>query len=165
LHFARRRPVAAPARPIPPTPAGQGSPTDFNGCCTSPLVKQATCAANLRALCSATSPAQTRFYKYAFSPGGCRGDPGNLTDMVQDIANFQLTRGPYALLGHGWLGCSRDYTMPEQFAWDFGEPTEICKETATGSGVFTRDWTKATVGMDCNTWTATLKLKEEEESE
>ncbi len=48
---------------------------------------------------------------YAFSPGRCGGDPANLTSPVQDIANFLLVRGPYAWLGHGWLGCSRDYEV------------------------------------------------------
>jgi len=139
---------------------GQNNPNDKNGCCTSPLVRQGSqCAPALRSLCSATSPAQTRLMHYAFAPGGCRTDPGNLTDPLQDIVNFQLIRGPYALLGHGWLGCSRDYTVPEQFGWDFGEPTELCHETASGSGIFTRDWTKATVQMDCNTWTPTITLK------
>jgi hypothetical protein len=138
---------------------GQGSPDEKNGCCTSPLVKKDSCAASLRALCSATSPAQTRYMKYAFTPGGCQGDPGNLTDPLQDIANFLLVRGPYALLGHGWLGCSRDYQVPEQINWDFGEPTELCSETAPNSGVFTRDWTKATIQMDCNTWTPTITMK------
>ena len=37
-----------------------------------------------------------------------------LTAPVQDIANFLLVRGPYAFLGHGWLGCSRKYDVPEQ---------------------------------------------------
>lgn len=91
---------------------GQSSPDDKNGCCTSPLVRKGpTCATALRSLCTANSPAQTRYYKYAFTPGGCSGNPGNLTDPVQDIVNFQLTRGPYALLGHGWLGCSREYQV------------------------------------------------------
>ena len=56
-------------------------------------------------------------------------------------------------------GCSREYEVPEQINWDFGEPTELCHETAPGSGVFTRDYTHATVGMDCTTWTPTLTLK------
>ena len=80
---------------------GQGSPDEKNGCCTRPLVEKGSCAANLRSLCSASSPAQSRYLKYAFSPGGCSGDPGNLTSPLQDIANFLLVRGPYALLGHG----------------------------------------------------------------
>jgi hypothetical protein len=139
---------------------GQGSPDDKNGCCTSPLVRQgAQCAPALRSLCTANSPAQTRYYHYAFSPGGCQGNPGNLTDPLQDIVNFQLTRGPYALLGHGWLGCSREYQVPQEINVDYGEPTGLCSETAPNSKVFTRDYTKATFTMDCNTWTPTIAMK------
>lgn len=75
---------------------GQSSPDDKNGCCTSPLVRPGTCATALRALCSSSSPAHSRYLKYAFSPGGCSGDPGNLTYPLQDIANFLLVRGDYA---------------------------------------------------------------------
>ena len=139
---------------------GQPKPDEFNGCCTKPLVLPgATCASSLRSLCTKDSPAQTRFMKYAFSPGGCKGDPSNLTYPLQDITNFLLTRGPYALLGHGWLGCSRDYQVPDQLNWDFGEPTELCTETAKDSGIFSREWTKATVSMDCNSWTPTITMK------
>ena len=49
--------------------------------------------------------------------------------------------------------------MPEQINWDYGEPKALCTETAPNSGVFTREWTKATVQMDCNTWTPTITLK------
>lgn len=136
---------------------GQASPTDKNGCCTKPLVTKESCATSLRNLCKADSPAQTRLMMYAFSPGRCGGDPSNLTSPEQDIANFLLTRGPYAYLGHGWLGCSRTYQVPEQINWDYGTPTGLCTETSTG--VFKREWTKATVSMDCNTWTPTITLK------
>ncbi len=78
---------------------------------------------------------------------------------AQDIANFLLSRGPHAWLGHGWLGCSRAYEVPEQINWDYGEPVGLCKETGANSGVFTREWTKATVQMDCNTWTPTITMK------
>jgi hypothetical protein len=139
---------------------GQGSPDEKNGCCTSPLVRKgASCAPQLRSLCTATSPAQTRLMKYAFTPGGCGGDPGNLTDPLQDIANFLLVRGPYAYLGHGWLGCSREYEVPPQIHYDYGTPNGLCTETAPNRGVFTRDWTKATIQMDCNTWTPTITMK------
>lgn len=179
-------------------------PDEKNGCCTSPLVhKGPTCATTLRALCSADSPAQTRAMTYSFTPGGCKGDPGNLTDADQDIANFLLVRGPCefrphaarsacsdsratggapyatravlrmpplltvlsclpppsdAWLGHGWLGCSREYEVPELLNADFGVPTELCSETAPGSQIFTRKWTKADIQMDCNTWTPTITL-------
>ena len=64
-----------------------------------------------------------------------------------------------AFLGHGWLGCSRTYVVPEQINWDYGIPQGLCKETAPDSGVFTREWTKASIKMDCNTWTPTITLK------
>ena len=92
---------------------GQSDPTAKNGCCTRPLVNQgSTCAPTLRKLCAADSPAQTRVLNYAFTPGGCGTDPKNLTDPIQDIANFLLVRGPHAFLGHGWLGCSRECEPP-----------------------------------------------------
>jgi hypothetical protein len=62
-------------------------------------------------------------------------------------------------------GCPRTrvptchWQVPEQIHWDYGVPNGLCKETAPNSGVFTRDWTKATVSLDCNTWTPTIKLK------
>lgn len=139
---------------------GQSSPDDKNGCCTRPLVEQgATCAPTLRRLCAADSPAQTRLMQYSFSPGGCKGDPSALQFPLQDIANFLLIRGDYAYLGHGWLGCSRTYEVPKEINYDYGTPTELCHETAPNSGVFTRDWTKATISLDCNTWTPTITMK------
>ena len=39
---------------------------------------------------------------------------------------------------------------------DFGVPTALCNETA--SGVFTRPWSNAVVTLDCNTFTADLGL-------
>ena len=177
---------------------GQSKPDEKNGCCTGPLVSKGSCAASLRSLCDAASPAQTRFMTYAFSPGRCQGDPGNLESPEQDIANFLLVRGPYAVMGHGWcvarsaagapprglpapadtshffsclrpppppfsprrLGCSRDYQVPDLLNADFGEPVDaVCKETAPGSQIFTRAWSKADVEMDCNTWTPTITFK------
>ena len=38
-----------------------------------------------------------------------------------------------------------------------GEPTERCRETA--DGVFRREWTKATVTVDCNAYTGDVRLK------
>lgn len=100
---------------------GQSSPTAKTGCCTQPLVRNgSSCAPTLRKLCAANSMAQTRVLNYAFSPGGCSGGPGvvPLTAPLQDIANFLLIRGAHAFLGHGWVGCSRQYEVPEQINWD-----------------------------------------------
>jgi len=61
------------------------------------------------------------------------------------------------VLGHGWLGCSRKYVFPEALNADYGEPSGLCQEVS--NGVFQREWTKATVEMNCNTWTPSIKMK------
>jgi hypothetical protein len=42
---------------------------------------------------------------------------------------------------------------------DYGVPLSHCVETARGSGVFTREWSKATTTIDCNKWEGTIKMK------
>ena len=145
---------------------GQSDPSAKNGCCTKPLVAKDTCAATLRKLCAADSPAQTRAMIYSFGPGGCNHAPSlKVLDFDADLANFLLVRGPHAWLGHGWLGCSQDYSAATTGAngaalnADYGEPSALCAETAAGSGIFTREWTKATVQMDCNAWKPTITMR------
>ena len=83
-----------------------------------------------------------------------------ISQLKQDLANFLLIRGPFAWLGHGWKGCSQNYPFPPEFDLDYGEPIDpVCKETAPHSGVFTREWSKASVKMDCATWTPTITMK------
>lgn len=80
-----------------------GGPDDnIGGTGLNPLVQQNGCAATLRRLCNATSPAQTRAMAFGLSTNN--RDPSQLTDLKQDLANFLLIRGPYSWLGHGWLG-------------------------------------------------------------
>jgi len=124
--------------------------------CPGPFVSKPSCASDIRNLCQASSPAQTRFMMYAFTPGGCGGDPSALTDFEQDLANFLLARGPYGVLGHGWLGCGRKYVFPDALNHDYGTPLELCHEVS--SGVFQRKWSKAVVEMNCNTWTPSIKF-------
>lgn len=60
------------------------------------------------------------------------------------------TRPP---LPRSWFGCTDGSTEnPRAAEWDeeFGEPLAVCAETAPGSGVFSREWTGATVQFDCN---------------
>ena len=104
---------------------------------------------------------------------GLNGTSGNLTDLHQDLANFLLTRSPYSWLGWGWDnapayrsesgGCSRPYTFPDEFNLDYGEPAAgaagLCKETAAGSEVFRREFSKATVQMDCKQWKGSITMK------
>ena len=126
--------------------------------CPDPMVAQKTCAADVRALCNASSPARTVAMVYTFSPG-CHGSTSNITDAPTDIAAFLLTRGDYAWLGHGWSGCSKVYARPAGLDLDYGVPKGLCKETAVGSQIFTREWSKATIHMDCNTWKGKVVMK------
>ena len=119
-----------------------------------PIVTRKNCAAALRSLCAADSPAQTRALMYPLS-----GQPESIPDLAQDLANFLLVRGPNAFLGHAWKGCSHRYVFPPELNLDYGEPTELCAETAPNSGVFKREWSKATVEMDCNAWKGAIKMR------
>ena len=83
-----------------------------------------------------------------------------------DLATFLLIRGPYAWLGYGWLGCTQGhgrnmpyirYGLPESIKLDYGVPTKHCVEDSPG--VFTRDFSKSTVTLDCNTFKPTITMK------
>ena len=128
--------------------------------CPDPMVRQKTCAEDVRSLCNTSSPKGAMNAKYAvihtFSPG-CHGSVSDIIDPYTDIAAFLLVRGPYAWLGHGWSGCgSASYEYPTELDGDYGEPLGLCRETSPGSAVFTRQWTNANVTLDCNTWTANI---------
>jgi hypothetical protein len=112
-----------------------------------PLVGNLTCAADLRILCSTDSPTQRRTIMYGFTMGAT----GKLSVPLVDIANFQLIRGESAFLGHGWTGCDNSFEWPSQLDGDYGEPEGLCAETATGSGIFLRNFTKSTISMNCMT--------------
>jgi hypothetical protein len=59
----------------------------------------------------------------------------------------------------GWTGCAdskHPFTRPAFMDDDFGAPTDFVVETAPGSQVFTRHYERATVTMDCNTFTPTI---------
>eukprot|EP01050_Picozoa_sp_SAG11_P028891 SAG11_NODE_7915_length_1081_cov_1.298371_1_plen_61_part_00 len=56
-------------------------------------------------------------------------------------------------------GCSKHYYFPPEFNVDYGEPAGLCKESATGSEVFTREYSKSTVTMDCKAWKGSIKMK------
>jgi hypothetical protein len=115
---------------------------------------QAACAATLRAECAAG--ANSTFYN-ATTMHSLTGDHATLPNLAQDLATFLLLRGPYAFLGFGWSGCGAAAVFPEELGRDYGEPTGFCSETQTG--VFERDWTHATVRMDCNAYVGTVVMK------
>ena len=102
--------------------------------------------------------------------GHSSGSTANLSDIGPHVANFLLLRGKYAYLSTGWSGCT-SLDAPnggaERYGWnkqwldaDYGVPVEeICSETAAGSGVFVREWSKARIQMDCNSWTPKVTFK------
>jgi hypothetical protein len=97
---------------------------------------------------------------------GCEAATNATGAFAQDLANFLLIRGPYAYFGHGWQGCAQPkadegggYAFPQQLNADFGMPLGMCAETKPGSGVFQREFTKATVSMDCASGTPLIVLK------
>ena len=51
------------------------------------------------------------------------------------------------------------YARPAALDIDYGHPIGDCKETSAGSEVFTRDFSKATVQMDCKAWQGTITMK------
>jgi hypothetical protein len=71
---------------------------------------------------------------------------------------FVSSRGDYAFLGFGWSGCGVRNVFPEILRSDFGVPTAFCAESSPG--IFTREWTKATVQMDCTTYKGSFVMKE-----
>ena len=55
-------------------------------------------------------------------------------------------------MSDSWCGCTNGEQMrPRAKEWDeeFGEPLSVCKETMPGSGIYEREWTKASVEWDC----------------
>lgn len=55
----------------------------------------------------------------------------------------------------GWEG----YPRPKELEVDYGVPVdESCHETAEGSGVFERAWSKAAVSMDCNVYAGKIQM-------
>mgnify|MGYP006901804938 CR=1 FL=1 len=82
---------------------------------------------------------------------------GNESTLYGDVAQFLLTRGPWGYMGYGWHGCVQTPPPSNVYDYDFGEPKDkLCRETAPG--VFTREWTKAMVHFDCNTFEANITL-------
>jgi hypothetical protein len=94
------------------------------------------------------------------------GSTAVLAQPEVDVTTFLLARREYAWLGFSWVGCSHGsvpgsgrgaYATSELVQRDYGVPTEICSESAPG--VYQREWSKASVSLDCNTMTPTITMK------
>jgi hypothetical protein len=112
----------------------------------------AACLSYYREACSPSSPFQTAPLMYPFTKNA-NGAAVPLPNFAVDLASFLLVRGPYAWLGYNWEGCNVEYEFPEPLTFDYGVPTGVCQETVPGqSGIFIREWTKANITINCNTF-------------
>ena len=73
---------------------------------------------------------------------------------------FMVARGPSALLQlhvHGAYAWASDDDFPPVLQLDFGP---ALSEAATVKGsVYTREYERATVSLDCKTWSSSFELK------
>lgn len=119
------------------------------------------CAAWLREACSPDSvfgkiPTLLSFTRSSTPRRPHGGDP--FPELLQDVARFLLVRGEYSWIGYGWEGCITTPPPVVKYDRDYGMPLETCRETVAGSGIFTRQYTKATVAMDCNAFVANITM-------
>jgi hypothetical protein len=127
------------------------TPLGGNSTYTPNAAQQAQCNAYLRGVCVPKPSLWNRMVMYNV-PNGGKGLVAD--DFTQYTSEFLLTRGPYAMLGYSWCGCTNgDQARPRAKEWDqdFGTPVAQCAETGSGTGVYERKWTNATVQWDCAT--------------
>ena len=118
-----------------------------------------TCTAVLREECvganKSATPATWNFMRFYVIANPRVLSAENFTDLT---AEFLLTRGPYAVIGYSWHGCTsghqsqmgrQDAPFVTEWDEDFGVPTAACAETSPGSGIFTRAYSNATITWDC----------------
>jgi len=105
-------------------------------------------------------------------------DGRTLVQLEQDLAFFLLARGDYAWMGWGVWGMTWPFgpqpahgalppqpdgvPVPEALKRDYGVPEMICWETSTG--VFMREYTAASVQLDCNRFEAHIEMRKEKSS-
>jgi hypothetical protein len=127
--------------------------------CPQPLIHRNSCAKDLQYYAGGTDGASLVSFTDMAECQFNSSWPTAMPNLEQDIANFLLIRAEYAWLGAAWGGCGIDYgkTRSPLIDADYGEPLGWLNESSPG--VFTREWTKATVSMDCSTWTPSFSFK------
>lgn len=115
----------------------------------------AVCTATLREYCTSQPRAWETMNHFDVALGDAisRGE--------QYTAEFLLLRGPYSIIGYSWVGCSSEARpFPAQWAADYGgEPTAACAETGLDTGVFSREYPKATVRWSCHDGNGSITMK------
>jgi hypothetical protein len=114
------------------------------------------CVKTLREYCVPKPAAWDYVAKYEIQPDVAVSEGESLT------AEFLLTRGPFAFIGYGWVGCTKGAVQrpfPMEWGRDYGMPRAPCKESGKDTGVFQRSWTKADVQWDCRGALGTITMK------
>lgn len=126
-----------------------------------------SCTDTVRAACSPSSLWLTQPLMFGLNMGNSSNP---LPYLEADIAAFLLMRGPWAWVGAGVWGMSwpvgitfnssgNAVPRPPAMDLDYGVPVDAtCSETAPGSGVFVRRWSKASVALDCNTYEGNITM-------
>jgi hypothetical protein len=131
------------------------------------------CIAALKEACMPNSTWQRLPLLFGFSVNGTV-----LTQLEQDLAFFLLARGPYTYAGWGVWGMTWPFNpeashgelppmphgvpLPREFDFDYGVPKDICSEI--DPGVFHREWSRASVRLNCNTFIASINRKDDQAS-
>ena len=118
------------------------------------------CLKAMREACRPTSLWQHKPRLFGFAQNGTA-----LTQVPVDIAAFLLIRGPYTYAGWGEWGMEwpiDNVPLPSEFFVDYGEPMAPCHELESTdgakTGVFKREWTKAMIEFDCNSFTPSIQF-------
>ena len=151
------------------------------GTCDGPPFKRnsGSCTSYFRENCQSNSSLQHSAMMYGLGQG-CNlalDKAGDVLDIDFHLPAFLTLRGPFAWLGWAWVGCSGSRGPGEPIKnvvppvlpgskWDksvlntdYGTPLGICSETVAGSQVFQREYSKATVKVDCAHLTGTITMK------
>jgi hypothetical protein len=57
------------------------------------------------------------------------------------------------------MDATHPFTRPASLDKDYGTPLNFCSETSPGSKVWTRNYTKLDLAIDCSTYEATFTEK------
>lgn len=127
-----------------------------------PIDSPAHCAAAMTSICSAGTAwpqyGDATMVQWTLNNASAPHRTAPLPKSDLDIAFFLTVRGPWWWIGYSWVGCSVVYEFPPALFTDVGVPLASCSETAPGSGVFTRRWSKATSKVDCNALAGSVEL-------
>jgi len=72
----------------------------------------------------------------------------------QTVAAFLITRPPIGFIGWGWESGDSKWPSSDVFLLKPGEPQGLCKQEQPG--IYSRQWSKGKVVLNCNEWTASL---------